>query len=109
MTRTALIFALLLAPARLAFGQEQITVNDLSAPTSPAFVLLEVSPTSVERPDSAKSFVMNAINKLTSSSDGGLPKDVALQISPYWMKGHPRLTFREYQEPGIVQSIAQSF
>src|SRR5262245_20852145 len=111
MLRITSVLVVCLALSQPCWARQQdrqITVDDLSAPTSPAFVLLGISPAAVERPDNARSFVLNALNKL-ASSDTGFPKDIALQITPYWMKSHPNLDFRTYQEPGIAQSILQSF
>jgi hypothetical protein len=109
MIRTSTVYVLALLATQPVFAQDNtIAINDLSAPISPAFALLEVSPASIDRPDTAKSFLVNAVNRITKSS-GGIPKDIAMQVTPYWMKSHPRLTFREYQEPSIGQSIAQTF
>jgi hypothetical protein len=109
MIRRASIVVLVVVGAQSAFAQGQpIAINDLSAPVSPAFTLLDLSPASVEKPDTAKSFLVNAVNRITKS-EGGLPKDIAMQVTPYWMKSHPRLTFGQYQAPSIGQSIAQTF
>jgi hypothetical protein len=105
MRITAMVVALGLGAA--AHADAQIAINELAAPTSPAFVLLDVSPSSIERPESAKGFVVNAINKLTSAQ--GFPKDYALEVAPYWMRAHPTLSFDQYQNPSIVQNLRQSF
>ena len=64
-----------------------------------------VAPASVERPDNPKSFALNLLNHLAGSS--GLPKDYAMEVAPYWLTSHPSLTFRQYQRPSPLQSIAQ--
>jgi hypothetical protein len=84
----------------------QVEIDDLAAPTSPAFVLLDVSPASVERPETPKQFTVNLLGKLTSSD--GLPRNYALEVAPYWLLSHPTLTFAEYQNPTVSQSIAQT-
>lgn len=99
--------ALVLALGSVARSSAQtVTVDELSAPTTPAFVLLGVSPASVERPESGKAFIFNAINKLTSS--GGLPEDYAFELTPFWMKSNRSLSFAEYQRPAFWHGIAQS-
>jgi hypothetical protein len=99
--------ALVLALGSVASSPAQtVTVDELSAPTTPAFVLLGVSPASVERPESGKAFIFNAINKLTSS--GGLPEDYAFELTPFWMKSNRSLSFAEYQRPAFWHGIGQS-
>jgi hypothetical protein len=109
MTRTIGTLLLCLSAAQLAEAQvpDTIQVTDLAAPTSPAFVLLGVSPASVERPDNPKQFVANFLKKM-AGGDGGFPQDLALQVAPYWLKSHPDLSMREYQEPGVWGSMVQS-
>ena len=84
-----------------------VTIDDLTAPTSPAFVLLDVAPAAVERPENPKSFALNVLNRLVSSN--GLPQDYAMEVAPYWLRFHPSLTFADYQNPSPLQSILQSF
>jgi len=106
MRQPALLLAAALASQAVAATAQTITIDDLRAPTSPAFVLLDVTPSSVERPENPKSFAVNVINKLTSRS--GFPQNYALEVAPYWLMSHPDLTFERYQNPGIGQSIAQT-
>lgn len=84
-----------------------VTIDDLTAPTSPAFVLLDTSPASVERPENPKTFTVNLLNRLATSK--GLPQNYALEVAPYWLASHPDLSFQQYQNPSIGQSILQSF
>jgi hypothetical protein len=105
-TRVAAV-ALALPLAATAAAQEKVAIDDLTAPTSPAFVLLDVSPASVERPDNAKTLTLNLINRLSTSK--GLPQNYALEVAPYWLASHTDLTFTQYQSPSPLQSIAQSF
>ena len=98
------------AHAQQTNAQEQktakVTVEELTAPTSPAFVLLGVTPESVDRPESPKAFVFSALSALRI---GGLPTDFAMQVAPYWMKSNPTLTFEQYQNPNWRQSMKQTF
>jgi hypothetical protein len=90
-----------------AQDSEVVKVTDLAAPTSPAFVLLDITPSAVERPENPKPFVLNLLNRLATSN--GLPKDYALNTAPYWFKSHPNLTFEQYQNATLRQSVLQSF
>lgn len=110
MRNTVLSLLMLGACANVSFGQaaaKTVTIDDLSAPNSPAFTLLDVTPSSVDRPDNPKAFVMSLLNKVNSSN--GFPQNYAVDVTPYWMVSHPTLTFDKYQSPSPGQSIAQSF
>ena len=107
MKTMAALGLLCLCPLAAAAQTGGVDINDLAAPTSPAFVLLDVAPASVERPDNPKAFALNLVNHLAGSD--GLPKDYAMEVAPYWLTSHPSLTFRQYQRPHVWQSIAQTF
>ena len=81
-------------------------VSDLKAPTSPAFVLLDVTPAAVERPQSPKAFAVNLLGNLSAS---GLPENYALEVAPYWMRSHSDLTFEQYQAAKGLQGLIQTF
>lgn len=102
-----IILAVVLALGSVVSSLAQtVTIDELSAPTTPAFVLLGVSPASVERPESGKAFIFNAINQLSSS--GGLPENYAFELTPFWMKSNRSLSFAEYQRPTLWHGIGQS-
>lgn len=107
-----LTLTLILAVSTNAFAQAgakpapEVTVDDLSAPSSPAFVLLGVSPAAVERPETPKAFTLNLLHTLAKSE--GIPRNFALEVAPYWLKSHSNLTFGTYQNPSVGQSILQT-
>lgn len=101
------VTAAALGAAAPVAAQTSVTIDDLSAPTAPAFVLLDTTPAAVARPETPKAFTVNLLNSLTSSN-GGLPKNYALELAPYWMASHPSLTFQQYQRPSVWQSLAQT-
>ena len=80
-----------------------VPIDDLRAPTSPAFVLLDVAPASVERPENPKAFTTSLIHTVTQNN--GLPQNYALEVAPYWLTYHPELTFEKYQSPGLMSAI----
>jgi hypothetical protein len=92
--------------AAAAEAQTTVTVDDVTAPTAPAFVVLDVSPASVERPETPKAFTIGILNQLASTS--GLPQHYAVEVAPYWMASHPGLTFHHYQHPGLWRSIFET-
>jgi hypothetical protein len=107
MRRMWLAFFVASAIGSIARAQTAVTIDDLTAPSSPAFVLLDASPASVARPETPKAFTLNLLNALASTT--GLPQDYAVEVAPYWMASHPTLTFHQYQQPNVWRSIAQTF
>ena len=75
-------------------------LDDLKAPSAPAFVLLGVSPTKVERPQAVKALVLSAV---TASGDG-FPKNFAVEFTPYWF-GSPSLNFADYYRRNVLKDI----
>ena len=67
--------------------------NSIRTPTSPAFVLLGIEPTAVERPNTPSALAVSILNRTQNLSV--LPKDYALEFSPYWLLGHSELTWRQ--------------
>ena len=103
-------------PSLAGIEDEFPTVDDLRVPASPAFILLDVSPTSVERPNTPRAFALGLLSA-TERGDSTFPQDLAMEIAPYWWKSHPDLTFRSYYGLGgqkktlgstIVQTLAIS-
>lgn len=66
----------------------EIKLTDLTLPTSPAFMLLDRAPTSIERPDQVKAFALSIVNQF--SQNNGLPQNYAIEFSPYWLLGTPK-------------------
>jgi hypothetical protein len=100
-TLLTLFAALVLVAA--AHAQGPIAIDELRAPTSPAFVLLDVTPAAVERPESPKAFAVNLINAVSEAE--GLPQNYAFEVAPYWLASHPALSFEKYQNPGAMGII----
>lgn len=103
MRPTLAVLVMLLGAAGSARAQAPVEIDDLQAPTSPAFALLDVAPASIERPENPKAFTMNLINSF--SGDSGLPQNYALEVAPYWLTYHPSLTFSKYQSPGFRSAL----
>ena len=80
--------------------------NGLRTPVSPAFVLLGIAPTEVERPNTPADLAFSVLNR--SAAFTSLPRDVALEISPYWLIKHPTLTWQSETVRGIGTSIART-
>ena len=108
----AILFALAIgapAAAQNADQSEPIQLKDLRTPISPAFALLGVAPTEIERPSTPRAFAVSLLSALQRGGDSVLPNSFALEVAPYWLRGHPALTFDRYSNPGIGQSLKQTF
>jgi hypothetical protein len=90
--------ALLSAATVFAQEAELPELDDLKAPTSPAFVILDVAPSKVERPQAVKPLVLSAI----SAAGEGFPKNYSAEFSPYWL-GTPSLTFNDYYRNDVAK------
>lgn len=84
-----------------------VTPDDMRAPTSPAFALLDISPSSVERPQTPKALSVNLISALRGGD--GLPRNYALEVAPFWLTSHPDLTFDGYYHASVLQTMQQTF
>lgn len=103
----ALALALLAAPAAAHGQQDSIQLSAFRTPPSPAFTLLGVSPTSVARPTTPRAFALSLLS--AGEGAGVLPENYAAEFAPYWMARRPSLTFDEYFDPNVWQSIQQTF
>jgi hypothetical protein len=95
------------APPPPAPGEPRVTPEDLRAPTSPAFALLGTTPASIGRPQTPRALTMNLISAVRD--EGGLPRNYALEVAPYWTAYHPDLSFDDYYNAGLLQTLAQTF
>ncbi len=87
---------------------ETISLDELRAPISPAFTLLGVSPTTVERPNTPRDLAI-AILSAVERSEGDFPQDLAIEFAPYWMARKRELEWDEnYSERQVGQRIWQT-
>ncbi len=91
----------MLFPLFSAYSQETDTIPflDLTPPASPAFNLLDVSPTTVERPATVRALALSVANAIGNGANG-FPKNFALQAAPYWLFPHPNMNIYKYN--GLV-------
>jgi hypothetical protein len=85
-----------------------VTIEDLKTPPSPAFVLMGIAPTSVERPTTPRALGMAFVNAVEQES-GTLPQNFAVEVAPYWLTPRPDLTFDQYDRAGFWQGLQQTF
>ncbi len=81
-----LIILPLLAASFLMTAQDDITtqLTNMAPPSSPAFVLMDIAPTSVYVPESLKAMSLQVLNGLGGESGNGFPKNFAAEVVPFW-------------------------
>ncbi|HEX5655079.1 MAG TPA: hypothetical protein VFX58_18515 [Chitinophagaceae bacterium] len=68
----------------IAGGQgSTVRLKDLAVPNSPAFVLVDVSPSVIQHAHVPKEFVLGIAQSFQNSSNG-FPQDYSAQFTPYW-------------------------
>jgi hypothetical protein len=88
-------------PARAQDGDGKLT-----APSSPAFSILNFEPAAVLKPTTAKSLAADIANAF--DRNGKLLVNLGLEVTPYWMQSRPTLTRQQYLNPSLLQTIKQS-
>lgn len=80
--------------------------NLMRTPASPAFTLLDMAPTAVERPGTPAAVAISLLSSTTGLTE--LPSDYSLEFSPYWLFGHPQLTWQSDTTRNIWESIQRT-
>ncbi len=71
-----------------------LTIENIETPNSPAFMLLDKAPSSIERPNSTKAFALSLINSLENNTE--LPKNYAVEFTPFWFFKNKEMTALKY-------------
>jgi hypothetical protein len=105
---TALLVSVptLLAQADTDTGDTLPEFNLMRTPASPAFTLLDLAPTAVERPGTPAAVAISLLSATTGLTQ--LPSDYSLELSPYWLFGHPQLTWQSDTTRNIWESIQRT-
>jgi len=109
MLNRKLLLIVLPFVCNLVFGESwntSLNANDLQAPVAPAFILLGVEPTSIDQPKTPRAFVLSFLN--ARANNDFIPRDYAMQVVPYWLFSHPSLTFNDYYNANVVQTLLQT-
>ena len=94
--------------ARTAFAQSSVppAFNAARTPTSPAFTIMGIEPTSVERPSNPTDLALAFLSQVEDTSI--VPADFALEVSPYWLVGRPRLTWSDDAARSVRESLMRT-
>lgn len=94
---------LILGSGAAARAQGLPDLQSLKPSSSPAFLILGVAPSAISRPNNPADLglaLVNASNRLSE-----IPRDFAVEFSPYWLQNRQSLTWRD----DIHRSMDQSF
>jgi len=94
LLESAIIVAVLVVWMPRDVRAGEIALNDLRTPSAPGFVILGVEPTSVERPMTPRSFAVSLAS--AAINPDALPRDYAIEASPYWLMPHDDLTYEDF-------------
>ena len=82
--KTALIILIFFPIAKSLYSQTSTgKISDLAVPSSPAFVITDITPTLVQDPGTPKSFVLG-IAQSFQKSGSGFPDNYSAEFAPYW-------------------------
>jgi hypothetical protein len=68
---------------------QDFTLKNMDLPNSPAFTLMDVTPSVIERPKSTKAFGLGILNSAISSN--GIPQNYAIEVTPFWLVKSPKM------------------
>lgn len=110
----ALLLSLFVVLTSHAEAQPDLSQSDalpdfstLGTPTSPAFILLGIESSAVERPATPADFAARVLNATGGFS--ALPQNFAIEIAPYWIRSRPTLTWSADVERSPQASLARTF
>lgn len=96
MKKTIFISMMLLLCIHHTWCQTSDTVSlkEMDIPNSPAFILLDQAPSTIERPNSTKAFALSIINAIQDNN--GIPMNYAIDLTPFWFFKHQNMTSLKY-------------
>lgn len=89
----------------------QTDIKTMYAPSTPAFGILDLNPSSIARPVSPKEFRASILSSI-AESDSSIPGNIAIEVSPFWWNSQPDVTFErlfEKPEPWLTVKQSMSF
>lgn len=93
--------------AQNKFSSNEAAYNLLNVPVSPAFIMLDVEPVTVEEPVSPTDFFASLRNATTSFS--AFPNTYAVNFSPAWVFGGKKFSYESFASGKQVgQNIGQT-
>lgn len=88
-------------------SDKSVTIDTVRPVLAPAFTLLDISPSSVESPDTPKALAASLVDAIDDENNF-LRRNLAIEFAPYWLFDHPGLTFDGYYYPKPILTILQN-
>lgn len=83
--------------------ERAIDASNFSVPSSAAFDLLGISPSTVHRPGTVRDFKLDWI-----FNEGGLNPNIAIELEPYWLFVNRYKSYTEFKNSNSVEKILSS-
>ena len=108
MKKLLLLFVLIYAlKANAQDTKEGASLDQLQAPASPAFNLLDISPNTVERPTNPTDFALSLSN--ASENFSVIPKNYAIEFAPGWLFNSKNITYQDFiSDKNVWKNIMQT-
>jgi hypothetical protein len=92
-----------------SFAQKtkDIAVDQLTAPTSPGFLILGKEVTNVEKPTTPTDFIVSL--RSATGDFSALPKNFAIDISPFWVFGASKTEYKDLTSNDPWKNMKHSF
>jgi hypothetical protein len=89
------------------FAQNTGSIDELRAPSAPAYFLLGAAPKTIDRPTTPAKL---GAALLTLPGGSGLNSGTGVEVTPFWYFDHTYLTYEEFLDPDpLLSTIAQTF
>jgi hypothetical protein len=80
----AILILLAICSSSLLLAQNSnVEVKDLAIPSSPAFILMDATPSIIQTPVAPRSFVLGIVESFQQSG-GAFPQEYSAEFAPYW-------------------------
>lgn len=107
MKKNILLLILLFGIKVNAQEKEAASLDQLNAPASPAFNLLDISPNTIERPTNPTDFALSLSN--ASENFSVIPKNYAIEFAPGWLFNSKNITYQDFiDDKNIWKNIMQT-
>ncbi len=81
------------------------SLEALRAPEGPAFAILGLAPSEIQRPTTAKEVAVSLSQFLEEDGDVRIPDSFAMQVAPYWVWPRDALTYEQFAASGAGQLL----
>lgn len=100
-----LLFACISIHAAAQQKDTVLTLDQLRAPSSPAFNMLGISANEIERPKNPTDLALSLGNATNNFS--GIPQSYAIEVAPFWILGG-KTTFDQFIKDSVANNILQT-